>query len=61
MLSLGEFWQPLTTFVSKFDFYQAWNLSLSGQLSVSFVAVYLSMAVFWLFLSVKVLEARRWM
>ena len=45
---------------NRLDFLSAWQLALNGQLSLSFVAVYASLAAFWLFLTVKVLEARRW-
>ena len=46
--------------LAKLDYNQLWGNALSGQLPVSEVCVQLSLGVFWLFLTVKVLEARRW-
>jgi hypothetical protein len=46
--------------LSKLDFYNLWSQAISGQLPVSAVLVQVSLAVFWLFLTVKVLEARKW-
>jgi ABC-type transport system involved in multi-copper enzyme maturation permease subunit len=44
----------------QFNFYTQWEQALGGQLALTTVLVHLSMAVFWLFLTVKVLEARKW-
>ncbi|MFO0848945.1 MAG: ABC transporter permease [Gemmataceae bacterium] len=46
--------------LSRFDFLSQWRQALSGQLSVPDVLVYASLATFGLFLTVKVLETRRW-
>jgi ABC-type transport system involved in multi-copper enzyme maturation permease subunit len=45
---------------SKLDFLNLWVQSLSGQLPVQAILIQLSMGVFWLFLTTKVLEARKW-
>jgi hypothetical protein len=37
-----------------------WSKSLDGQLNPRFLAFHLSAAILWLFLTIKVLEARRW-
>ena len=42
------------------DYMTLWNQALSGTLPLPEVCVHLSLGVFWLFLTVKVLEARRW-
>jgi ABC-2 type transport system permease protein len=59
-MNLGEWFSPLAKAVEKFDFFAAWQSSLNGQLPLSFVVLYLSMAAIWLFATVKVLESRRW-
>lgn len=46
--------------ISRLSFIDVWQESLSGQLPLRDVLLFLSMAVFFLFLSVKVLEARKW-
>jgi len=46
--------------LGKLDYFGLWQQALSGQLPVSEVCVQLSLGVLWLFLTVKVLEARRW-
>jgi ABC-type transport system involved in cytochrome c biogenesis permease component len=46
--------------LGKFDFYGLWQKALAGRLPVPEVAAHLSASVFWLFLTVKVLEARKW-
>jgi ABC-2 type transport system permease protein len=46
--------------LGKLDYFSLWNQALNGQLPVSEVCVQVSLGVFWLFLTVKVLEARRW-
>lgn len=55
--ALGE---GLRAAVGKLDFYRLWANALGGQLPVQGVLVYLSLGIFWTFLTVKVLEARRW-
>ncbi len=50
----------LRQIISKFDYFSLWQQALGGQLPLSNVLVHLSLAVFWLFLTTKVLEARKW-
>jgi hypothetical protein len=52
--------QTLQLFLSKFSYIDLWATSLSGQLPVRDVLLWLSLAVFFLFVSVKTLEIRRW-
>ena len=52
--------QVLLAVFTRLDFYNLWLQSLSGQLLVRDVLIQLSVAAFWLFLTVKVLEARKW-
>ena len=52
--------EGLKNALGKVDYFSLWQQALSGQLPVSEVCVHLSLGVFWLFLTVKVLEARRW-
>ena len=44
----------------KFDVLRLWRESLGGQLPVRTVAFQLSVAAFFLFLTAKVLEVRKW-
>ena len=53
----GPQWQPVW---SKVTFLFLWWESLEGRLHLRDVIIQLSMAVFWGYLAVKVLEARRW-
>jgi ABC-type transport system involved in multi-copper enzyme maturation permease subunit len=46
--------------LARLDYNLLWQNALSGVLPVPEVCLHLSLAVFWLFLTVKVLEARRW-
>ena len=46
--------------LNHLSFVQLWEESLSGRLHVKDLVIQLSIAAFWTFLSVKVLEARRW-
>jgi ABC-type transport system involved in multi-copper enzyme maturation permease subunit len=48
------------TFLTRLSFIDLWQQSLEGQLAVRDIVVWASAAVFGLFLSVKVLEARKW-
>jgi ABC-type transport system involved in multi-copper enzyme maturation permease subunit len=50
-------WQ---TVLSQIGFVDLWIESLSGKLFLRSVIAQLSIAVFWLFLAVKALEARKW-
>lgn len=56
----GVLGEGLRTAIGRLDFYRLWANALGGQLPVQGVLVYLSLGVFWTFLTVKVLEARRW-
>jgi ABC-type transport system involved in multi-copper enzyme maturation permease subunit len=47
-------------FLARLSFIDLWRTSLQGQLPVRDVLVWASVAVFTLFLSVKVLETRKW-
>ena len=46
--------------IGKLDYLTLWSNALAGQLMLTDVFIQLSLAVFWLFLTVKVLEARKW-
>lgn len=50
----------LRTAIGKLDYLTLWGNALGGQLLLTDVFIQLSLAVFWLFLTVKVLEARKW-
>lgn len=52
--------EGLNEVLGKLDYFSLWQQGLNGQLPVSEVCVQLSLGVLWLFLTVKVLEARRW-
>ncbi|MCI0705792.1 MAG: ABC transporter permease [Planctomycetia bacterium] len=56
-LGLG---QSAQVFLKKLAYIDLWSESLSGQLPIRDVLLWVSMAVFFLFLSIKVLETRRW-
>ncbi|HJZ92913.1 MAG TPA: ABC transporter permease [Gemmataceae bacterium] len=53
----GPEWRPL---LSHLTFLDLWWDALEGRLHLRDVIIQLSLAVFWSFLAVKVLEARRW-
>ncbi|HJT79344.1 MAG TPA: ABC transporter permease [Gemmataceae bacterium] len=53
----SAYWVPILTHMS---FPHLWFDSLDGKLDPAFLLYHLSAAVFWVFLTVKVLEARRW-
>jgi len=55
--ALPSFVQTITT---RLSFVSMWGESLSGRLPLRDVFVFVSLAVFFLFLSIKVLEARKW-
>ena len=44
----------------QLSFIDLWEQSAAGQLAPRMLVFHLAMAVFWLFLTVKVLEARKW-
>jgi ABC-type transport system involved in multi-copper enzyme maturation permease subunit len=50
----------LKTAMGYIAFLDKWRSAIQGKLAVRDLIVYLSMAVFWLFLTVKVLESRKW-
>jgi ABC-type transport system involved in multi-copper enzyme maturation permease subunit len=50
----------VTIFLSYFSFIDLWGRSLQGAVIPSYLFFYLSATMFWLFLTVKVLEARKW-
>jgi ABC-2 type transport system permease protein len=54
---VGTTWHDILQFVSFIDL---WIDSSLGRLAPRQLAFHLSLAVFWLFLTVKVLEARKW-
>ena len=56
-LPLGE---GLRTVLTKFSYLQLWTEALHGQLPLQGVLIQLSMMVFWLFLTLRVVEARKW-
>lgn len=52
--------EGLSSVLDRFDFLRLWSEAVSGQLAVQVVIFQLSIAAFWLFLTTKVLEARKW-
>lgn len=59
--STSEYFSPgLRAAVGKLDFYTLWSQALGGLLPVSDLVLQLSLGVFWLFLTIKVLEIRKW-
>jgi ABC-2 type transport system permease protein len=56
-LGLG---QTVQVFLGKLAYLDLWSESLSGQLPIRDVILWASLAVFFLFVSIKVLETRRW-
>jgi len=57
LISPSSPWVPVLNYVSFIDL---WFESLKGRLAPRFVLFHLSATVFWLFLTVKVLESRKW-
>jgi ABC-2 type transport system permease protein len=53
----GSIWETVITHV---DYVQLWEQALKGFLLPRYLLFHLSSAIIWLFLTVKVLEARRW-
>ncbi|MFN4258667.1 MAG: ABC transporter permease [Gemmataceae bacterium] len=53
----GSVWVPILTHVSYWDF---WNTAMQGLFAPRYIVFHLSATVFWLYLTVKVLEARKW-
>ena len=56
-LGLG---QAVQVFMTKLSYIALWGETLGGQLPIRDVILWASLAVFFLFLSIKVLETRRW-
>jgi ABC-2 type transport system permease protein len=56
-LALQNVWATLLKHVSYIDL---WITSMQGLLAPQYLVFHISMTIFWLFLTVKVLEARRW-
>ena len=48
------------TVLSSISYVDLWINSLEGTLSPRFLMFHVSAAIFWLFVTVKVMEARRW-
>jgi ABC-type Na+ efflux pump permease subunit len=48
------------TAMEYLGFFEKWRNAVRGKLAVRDLIVYLSMTIFWLFLTVKVLESRKW-
>jgi ABC-2 type transport system permease protein len=51
---------PRATILNHLSFVQLWIESLQGRLHLRDLLIQVSIAIFWTFLAVKVLEARRW-
>lgn len=52
--------QYIQVFVGRFSFINMWSEALEGRLPLKDTILYASLGVFFLFLSVKVLETRKW-
>jgi len=52
--------ESLRVAIGKLDFLMLWQQAVSGQLAIQAMLIQLSLAGLWLFLTVKVLEARKW-
>ncbi|MBX7105549.1 MAG: ABC transporter permease [Gemmataceae bacterium] len=50
----------IRTTIEQLSFMQVWSASVTGMIPLHQLLVYLSMTVFWLYLTTKVLEARKW-
>jgi ABC-type transport system involved in multi-copper enzyme maturation permease subunit len=57
LVAEGSAWYTVLTYVSYLNL---WSESLQGNLAPRLLLFHLSATVFWLFLTVKVLEARKW-
>ncbi len=59
--STSEFFSPgIRRVLGKFDYLTLWNQALGGQLLVADIVLQLTLGVFWIFLTIKVLEIRKW-
>jgi hypothetical protein len=52
--------QTARIFLGKLSYLSMWREALGGQLPIKDVLLWVSMAVFWVFLTLKVLEVRKW-
>ena len=52
--------EGVRTALGKFSYLQLWNEALNGQLPLQGVLIQSSMMLFWLFLTLRVVEARKW-
>jgi hypothetical protein len=50
----------MNTLLTRISFIDVWWRSLEGKLGMTDLIYHLSVTVFWLFLTVKVLESRKW-
>ena len=55
--SVGPVWRAV---FKRLTYHELWDAALRGRLMVRDMFLQASLAFFWLFLTVKVLEARRW-
>ncbi len=53
----GSSWETFFTYINYIDL---WDQALTGRVAPRFYLFYISSAVFWLFLTIKVLESRKW-
>jgi ABC-2 type transport system permease protein len=60
-LPIDQFGKGFKQVLSKLGYFSQWQASLSGQLALPDLILHASLAVFWLFLTAKVLEARKWL
>lgn len=59
--STSEFFSPgLRAALGKLDYLTLWGQALGGLLPVSDIVLQVSLGVFWIFLTIKVLEIRKW-
>jgi len=57
LTDIGETWRAILKHLSYLDL---WETSLAGRITVLDLFIQMSFTFFWLYLTVKVLEARRW-
>ncbi len=60
MIKQYDLGRGLQALVARLDFLALWQQALSGVLPIAQGITYASLGIFWLFLTVKVLEARKW-
>jgi hypothetical protein len=54
-------WSPyLSDLLGYISYIDLWDKTLNGRIAPSYILFHISAAVFWLFLTVKVLESRKW-